>query len=106
MQNAIYLSEVLVEMKKLDANKIPIPFSISVRTFERKKIIGGKIKYYQNATLMQEPPKKGVKRLLDSTDFKNPKHFDNRTRNIKDASGIHKINILFIISFNGKQVVY
>jgi hypothetical protein len=106
MQNVMNLSEVLKEMKKLDENKNPIPFSISVRTFERENLYGGRLLNYKNVTLLQAPKNKGKNRLADQTAFKNPYHFANRTRNIKNDSGIYKINILFITKFNGKQVVY
>lgn len=41
------------------------------------------------------------------TAFKNPNHWENRTKNIKTKEGIiKKINILFIDEFNGQKVVY
>lgn len=56
---------------------------------------------------MQPPKQKGAKRLADATPFKNPNHWENRTRNIKLENGeIKKINILFVDSFNGKKVVF
>jgi hypothetical protein len=94
MQNTVSLSDILSEMRKLDEAKNPIPFSISVRSFDAKKLSGGKLKVYENAVLLQAPKTKGVKRLSDQTPFKNPNHFANRTRNIKDVNGIH---IKFII---------
>ncbi len=93
-------------MKELDENKNPIPFNISVRKFEKKSKVGGELRVFRGATLMQPPKNKGLQRLNDSTPFKNPNHFINRTRNIKTEFGEKKINILFIIEFNGKKVVY
>lgn len=106
MQKTIFLREALSEMKRLDSDKNPVPFSLSARTFSRKDLSGGKMKDYENATLMQPPKKTGVQRLADQTEFKNANHFANRTRNIKTATGIHKINILFITNFNGQEVIY
>lgn len=107
MQNFIYLSEVLGEMRKLTENKQPVPFSISVRSFNLQNKRGGKLIHYENAVLMQPPKQKGAKRLADATHFKNPNHWENRTRNIKLENGeIKKINILFVDSFNGKKVVF
>lgn len=107
MQNFIYLSEVLREMKKLDNNKKPIPFSISVRSFNLQNKRGGKLIEYKNTTLMQPPKKKGAKRLAMDTDFKNPNHWLNRTRNIKTENGeIKKIHIMYITEFNGLKVVF
>ena len=106
MENIAYLSDVLKEMKKLDKRNSPVPFDIKVRTFNLQNKKGGAVKFYRNAQLMQAPKEKGVKRLAMDTPFKNPNHYENRTRNIKTEDGIKKINILFIIEFNGKKVVY
>jgi len=105
MQKAIFLSQVLTEMKKLDANKNPISFSISVRTYNNQNKSGGKLITFENAVLMQAPKTPGKIRLSQARAFKNPNHFDNRTRNVKTDQGIKKINILFIIKFNGADVV-
>ena len=96
----VFLKDVLAEMRKLDERKKPIPFSITVRTYNKQNGFGGKLLIYHNATLMQQPKSK--------KDFeKNPNHWDNKTRNIKLADGsIKKIIILFIVAFNGKEVVY
>ena len=64
------------------------------------------MKFWANAKLMQAPKVKGVIRLSQKKEFKNPNHFKNRTRNISTSEGERKINILFIIEFNGKKVVY
>ena len=38
---------------------------------------------------------------------KNPNHWQNKTRNLKLSDGtIKKICILFIVAFNGKEVIY
>lgn len=105
MQNEIKLNQVLMEMKKLDANKQPIPFSISVRTYNQQNKMGGRMVHYDNAVLMQAPKTKGSIRLSQNTAFKNPNHWENHTRNIKTSDGIKKIHILFIIKFNGLDVV-
>lgn len=96
------LSAVLQQMKKLDFFKNPVPFSVSVRSFDKKNEKGGKLLTFENVTLLQQAktPKK-----KETT--KNPNHWKNRTRNIKLPNGeIKKINILFIIRFNGCKVVY
>lgn len=105
MQKAIFLSQVLTEMKKLDSGNNPIPFSITVRTYNNQNKNGGKLITYDNATLMQAPKTPGKVRLSQNMAFKNPNHFRNRTRNLKTDQGIKKINILFIIKFNGLDVV-
>lgn len=105
VENTMPLSEVLTEMKKLDSNKNPVPFSIVFRTYNRQNKYGGKLVSEQNATLLQAPKTPGKIRLSQNTAFKNPNHFANRTRNIKTSEGIKKVNIFFIIEFNGYQVI-
>ena len=46
MENTIFLSEVLEKMKKLDERKNPVPFTLSVRSFNMQNKIGGKIIRY------------------------------------------------------------
>lgn len=107
MVKTISLSEVLVDMKKLDKHNNPIPFSIKVRTFNLQNKTGGRVKDYPKAVLLNPPKKKGAKRLAMTTPFKNPNHWENRTRNIKLPDGqIKKINILFIEEYNGKKMIY
>ncbi len=89
----------------MDSNKNPIPFSIVIRTFNRQNKSGGRLVYYENATLMQPPKNTSATRLSQKIDFKNPNHWENRTRNVKTNEGIKKIHILFIIKFNGLDVV-
>lgn len=105
MQNEMLLSDVLKEMRRLDENKNPIPFDITIRTYNSQNKSGGRLVTYENAVLMQPPKKPGLIRLSQKTDFKNPNHFANRTRNLKTNEGIKKIHILFIIKFNRVDVV-
>lgn len=101
-------------MKTLDADGKATKFSIAVRTFNKFSKTGGKLNTYPVAKLvmkeenphthtidsLRRAPKKPVER-------RNPNHFENKTRNIKLPNGtIKKINIRFIISFNGKKVIY
>ena len=105
MQKSILLSQVLNEMRKLEERKNPIPFTISIRTFNTQNKSGGRFVTYENATLMQPPKTAGVVRLSQDIDFKNPNHWKNITLNIKTNEGIKKIHILFIIKFNGLDVI-
>lgn len=95
----MFLSEVLEKMK--EAN-----FTLEIRTFNKYNKTGGKTKIYENAELLRPPKNKGLVRLSDLTPFKNPNHFENRTRNIKLEDGtMKKIHIVFIIRFNGIKVI-
>jgi hypothetical protein len=105
MQKTMFLREVLTEMKKLDENKNPVPFSITVRTYNQQNKVGGRLVTWDNATLMQPPKTPGKIRLSQKIDFKNPNHFKNHTRNLKTNLGKKKINILFITMFNGYDVI-
>lgn len=115
MQNTIFLKDALEIMRTPDKDGRAIPFNISVRTFNRNTKKGGKLKTYENAKLLMN--EKGfdkdsiqaLKRLpkIKPTHRKNPQHFQNKTRNIKTPDGEkRKININFIIDFNGKKVIY
>ena len=94
-------------MKKVDSRKNPVPFSLKIRSFNLQNKTGGKLISYEEAVLLRPPAKKGAVRLADETPFKNPNHWENRTRNIKLKNGeIKKIHIIFIEEFNGKKVVF
>lgn len=105
MQNQLFLADVLKEMKKLDENKTPIPFDLEFRTFNKQNKSGGRLINVENSTLMQPPKQPGVIRLSQNLDFKNPNHWENRTRNIKTNDGIKKVHIFFITKFNGRSVI-
>lgn len=100
VEKTMLLSEVLEKMKEA-------PFNLEMRTFNRYNKTGGKTVIYRNAELLRPPKKKGLVRLADPTPFKNPNHFENRTRNIKLEDGeIKTIHIIFIIRFNGYLVIF
>ncbi len=105
MQNTMFLREVLKEMKRLDENKNPVPFTITVRTYNQQNKVGGRLVTWDNSILMQPPKTPGKVRLSQKIDFKNPNHFKNRTRNLMTNQGKKKINILFITRFNGYEVI-
>ena len=64
----VFLKDVLAEMRKLDQRKKPIPFTITVRSYNKQNSFGGKLCTYTGT--------------------------------------IKKICILFIVAFNGKEVIY
>ncbi len=92
----MFLRDILNDMKKLDGFKNPVPFSISVRTFDKKNKVGGVVKTYHNATLMQQGKKRSLTSLASGKDLKNPNHWENKTRNLKVPGEPRpkKINIL------------
>lgn len=114
MSKTIFLKEVLEQMELKTAAGFAISFDIEVREFSAQSETGGKYKVYNDARLLISKPRtfKGKKNSLQKLFFedkkvKNPSHFSNHTRNIELANGeIKKINIRFIIKFNGKKVIY
>ncbi len=112
----IYLKDVLSQMKTLDDDGRAVPFSIKVRTMQRFSKTGGQLRSWARAKLVikeENPNSDSVLALRTkskprSSMRKNPNHFANKTRNIKilPSGKIKKINILFIIEFNGKKVIY
>lgn len=110
----IFLSEVLEQMRKQDETGRAILFSISFRTYNSNTKKGGRLIELKGAKLVMQESINEIDEI-DSLRYKtkkvlvrkNPKHYENKTRNIKTANGdIKKINIRDIISFNGKTVSY
>lgn len=108
MEKRMYLRDVLRDMKKLDEEKNPIPFVVSVRTFDKQNLKGGIFKTYENATLMQQGKKRSLTSLATVKNLKEPNHWQNKTRNLKvpGETRPRKMNILFIVKYNGYNVVY
>lgn len=112
MNTTISVKDVLKYMDSVDESGQAVCFDLVVRTFSRQNKSGGSMKYYNG---VRKPSAKKFKRNLSEIDRlfsiqkdrKNPDHFSNRTRNIELADGsIKKVNYLFIVKFNGKNVVY
>ena len=47
MEKTLFLSDVLTEMKKVDARKNPVPFSLKIRSFNLQNKTGGKLISYE-----------------------------------------------------------
>lgn len=109
----IYLNEVLEIMRTPNDQGRAVKFDISVRTLNKNSKSGGRLNIYENAKLvMKEKPLDPLghlkfKALETPKTKKNPRHFPNKTRNIRLEGGeIKKIHINYIISFNEKKVLY
>jgi len=115
-QATIYLQDALTQMKTLtNTGKAPV-FSIKVRTLNKYSKTGGRLLVYPEAKLvipeenpnvnqaesLRYKPKKQVET------HRNPRHFENKTRNIKvlPQNQIKKIGIRHIIEFNNQKVIY
>jgi len=109
MENQIFLKEVLKIIHSKDTEGNPVRFDLELREFSRQNKTGGKYKAYNEACLLSaaKKGKTGNKRYFEEKEKRNQNHWENRTRNIELANGdIKRINILYIIKFNGKKVMY
>lgn len=116
MNDTIFLNEVLEMMRTPNQEGRAVKFDISYRTFNKNSKTGGKLKYHEDAKLvMKEKPsdKAEIYALMKKpsekkeVSRKNPNHFQNKTRNIRLENGdIRKIHIKYIVTFNGKKVIF
>ena len=109
----IYINEVQEIMRTPNEEGRAVKFDITVRTLNKNSKTGGKLNTYENAKLvMKEKPLDPLAHLKFKPSEKkkvkkNPQHFPNKTRNIRLESGeIKKIHYNYIITFNGKKVIY
>ncbi|MCT8340501.1 hypothetical protein MG296_10585 [Flavobacteriaceae bacterium TK19130] len=117
MLDTVYLKDVLEEMRTPNKEGRAVKFDMTVRSYNRNSKTGGKLYQYRDAKLVMKEKgndpnsiyalqnyKPGEKREVIK---KSPNHFTNKTRNIRLENGdIKKININYIITFNGKKVIY
>jgi hypothetical protein len=99
----IPLAQVL---KEIDSGR---PFDISVVTADVTRGTGGQIKSYAKHVkhIAQRLSKKEAAKAESlSAVSRNPKHFQNSTRNIYDPQKqvVRKIHIRLIVTFNGIKV--
>jgi len=110
MEKTIFLSEVLKIIHLKDEEGNPVKFDVEIREFSRQNKTGGKYRVYNDACLLTAKSvkgKSGLQKIIEDRTKKNPRHWENRTRNIELANGeIKKISTLFIIRFNGMEVLY
>jgi hypothetical protein len=118
----IFLSEVRTQIENFDKRGNPIPFSISVVTYDRKKKTGGDIITFDCAikftNLDRHSPFLGLNNPLREATPRNPNHFKNQTVNLailaKDeksgktyfTGNIAKIHTRLILEFNGREVIW
>jgi hypothetical protein len=104
--DTVTLEEVISIM---DAGK---SFSIGIRTYDHKKGSGGQYIFIDKACkhnyhLPSEKLAESKKEERRSLVQRNPKHYENSTRNIKVlANGnLLKIHLRLIVDFNGSKVL-
>jgi hypothetical protein len=115
MSDTISLIEALKLIDLKDANGNALPFNISFRTLQRNSKTGGRLVQLDSAKLLTPATKRKsisekliIQNLQEEPRFKkNPKHYENRTRNLVKANGeIVKVHIRLIVSINNHNVVY
>lgn len=117
MEETMYLNEVLREMRTPNDEGRAVKFSIAVRTLNKFSKTGGKMNRYESAKLVMQEKTDGPDSVYALQNFKpgekreinkkSPRHFENKTRNIRlDNGEVKKIHILHIMEFNGKKVIY
>ena len=114
MKAIITLPEVLKQMDQFDEKGKPVPFSIKFVTCDLRRKSGGELIELEN--VVKCVGKKKGKVIFDDRkktpnkkkEKKNPKHWDNSTRNILIPSSgqIRKCHIRLITEFNGQKVIY
>lgn len=116
MNKTVFLKEVLETMRTPNKEGRAVRFDISVRTLNMQSKTGGKLNRYKNAKLVMHEKGNDPDSIYALQNFKknnrerikkSPRHFENKTRNIRLEDGsVKKIRILHIIEFNGKKVIY
>jgi hypothetical protein len=110
----IRLWDVLEIMDSMDAHGKPVRFQVKYVTANRTTKEGGEIIELKDACKCSVRTKKGeevfpVKRHFQSDEriSKDPRHWNNSTRNILLPNGQkRKLHIRLIIEFNHKRVCY
>lgn len=101
----INLKEALSVFSLKDEQGFFKPFNLEYRTHNSTTKKGGNLKEYLNVRYL--PSAKKNKEAVFIALERPPNHFVNRTRNIELSTGeIKSIKIDFIISVNGKKVIY
>jgi len=110
----IRLWDVLEIMDSVDAEGRPARFQVKYVTADRRTKEGGEIIEMNDARRCSIRTKKGEEVFPQQKNFpviektaKDPRHWDNATRNILLLNGQkRKLHIRLIIEFNHKRVCY
>ena len=103
--------ETITLLKMLNAMDNGEVFSIGFRTCNLKKITGGEFIHFDNCVKHNHQTKAERMAARPQGEAyvvrKNPKHYENSTRNIKrtDTGELVKVHIRLIRIFNGKTVL-
>jgi len=112
-QSTIFLNDALKLMGERLVNGQFKPFNLIIRTFNGQTYQGGKIRVFEGARLLPEKDRRKKEKItmynvLEEVKTKRPpNHWTNRTRNIELPDGeVRTIRIDFMISINGKKIIY
>lgn len=104
MKTITYANMIHV-MDQVNKQGEPVPFSCRFVTADRKRNTGGEIIEIKKAIKVVGKKRDGS--LQYTTTPKNPRHWDNATRNIAVLPGknIRKVHTRLIIQFNGMNII-
>jgi hypothetical protein len=98
----ISYADMIRQMNHKDKDGTPTPFSLKVVTLDINRKTGGDILSIPAAIIDRQKAK------AQKANSRTPRHYENRTRNIKIVSSgeIRKIHPRLIIEFNNKTVFH
>lgn len=92
-------------MRKLDGNGFAVPFSIRFITYDANRGTGGRIVDVDWAVLTTAEQAR-VQNIEKAEKAKQPRHYQNQTRNLKLRNGdLRKVHIQLITRLNGHIVI-
>ena len=110
----IQLKDALAIMESTVEGR-PMQFDLTVISFDDKRKTGGELMEFKKVSLndvkfdykQTVPEQFRREQPVRISLSKNPKHRENKTKNLRLANGqIRKIHIRFITQFNSMQVIY
>lgn len=109
----IRLKDALVEMETLKNGFVP-KFDLIATTYSDQRGTGGDLLVLKNISLSGikgdkktfDVPAEFQRETISTTLMKNPRHRENKTKNILMANReIRKVHIRFILFYNNKQIL-
>ncbi|MFN3802866.1 hypothetical protein [Belliella pelovolcani] len=107
--NTMQLKDALRLMDRLDHKSIPVPFSVTFYTADRRRGTGGEKKTISGAILSKHNKflPQHVRRVDGFGGSRKARHYENATRNIQSPDGeIIKVHIRLITAFNNSKVIW
>ncbi|AOR28919.1 hypothetical protein FORMB_18890 [Formosa sp. Hel1_33_131] len=113
MKNRFDFKSAVAIIDRVDHEGNAIPFDVTFRTYQKFSKTGGKhLEYNQVKKLRSKKSTPSMASMLVALQSptgvkRNPRHYENRTRNLELQNGeTKKIHIRLITSINGKKTHY